>query len=130
MIEELKPCPICDDPMEYVMGGDYFRHVDGSECILGDFGWARDKIAAWNQRAKPVVKALHWEQEPDMPHLWDADGMGILYRVIELHDGTASLRIGNMNREHSAHENVEAAFSFANNHNTRRVHACLEGYDD
>ena len=140
MSEELKPCPFCNQAARAVPDSEHStahtlqHHSKG--CPIDDlWDWYPDEeqaIAAWNQRAKPVVRALVWK-DPGTG-FEKAEPFGLLeYEVgsAEEDGGEGFFWYEYLSDKYvTGFVDEAAAKAAAQADFTSRVHACLEGYDD
>lgn len=95
--------------------------------------WRRYAIAAWNQRTPPKVKAL--VADVYCPSEGNRSFQSVFgeYVCERLGDDVVGIWLPGCNvgdDEHTTRPDFEAAEKFVQDDFTRRVHTCLEGYDD
>jgi hypothetical protein len=100
-----------------------------AEVIENELGHAGlEYIADAILEALPdMIPPLVWESEDDLPRICDAVALNTLYRVILMASGEGSLRINQMNREHSKHPTPEQAKAAANTLHRDAIMAAFKG---
>jgi hypothetical protein len=121
------------EPIAWMLRGGIERlySVGSKEVITRSERWQRDPGAIPLYLAPPTptvkVKPLVWESVSD--HVDDADGMGVLYRVLSRSDGTGALRTMTAWRW-AEYDTPEAAKAAAQADYEARILSAIEGDDN